>query len=65
MLYDPAQLYGGPAYRRALDVVRERHVHYRVARRGESFDLGSATHVKILAPELPRITGTASDINNN
>ena len=64
-LYDSAQLYGGPAYRRALDVVRERHVHYRVARRGESFDLGPATHVKILAPELPLLTGTASDINNN
>ena len=64
-LYDSAQLYGGPAYRRALDVVRERHVHYRVARRGESFDLGSVTHVKILAPELPLLTGTASDINNN
>jgi competence protein ComEC len=64
-LYDSAQLYGGPAYQRALAVVRERHVHYRVARRGDSFDLGPATHVKILAPELPLLTGTASDINNN
>jgi competence protein ComEC len=64
-LYDSAQLYGGPAYRRAIEVVRERHVHYRVARRGESFDIGPATHVKIFAPELPLLTGTASDINNN
>ena len=64
-LYDSAQLYGGQAYRRALEIVRERHVHYRVARRGESFDLGSTTHVKILAPELPMLAGTTSDINNN
>ena len=65
VLYDSAQLYGGPAYQRALDVVRERHMHYRVARRGESFDLGVTTHVKILDPELPLITGSSSDINNN
>jgi competence protein ComEC len=65
VLYDSAQLYGGPAYRHALEVVRERHVNYRIARQGESFDLGSKTHVKILAPELPLITGTSSDINNN
>ena len=64
-LYDSAQLYGGPAYQRALQVVRERHVHYRVARRGEAFDLGPSTRVNILAPELPLITGTSSDINNN
>ncbi len=64
-LYDSAQLYGGPAYRRTLEVVRERHVRYRVARRGESFALGSSTRVDVLAPELPLITGTSSDINNN
>jgi competence protein ComEC len=40
-------------------------MRYREARRGESFDLGSTTHVEILAPELPLLTGTASDINNN
>jgi len=65
MLYDSAQLYGGPAYRRALDVIRARHIPYRVARRGESFDLGQAIHVVVLAPELPLITGSSSDINNN
>lgn len=64
-LWDSAQLYGGPAYQRALEVVRERHVAWRRAVRGGSFDLGSQTHVKILAPELPLITGTSSDINNN
>jgi competence protein ComEC len=64
-VYDSAQLYGGPAYRRALDVIRARHIPYRVARRGESFDLGHATHVAVLAPELPLITGSSSDINNN
>jgi competence protein ComEC len=36
-----------------------------VARRGQSFDLGQAVHVAVLAPELPLITGTSSDINNN
>jgi competence protein ComEC len=65
VLYDSAQLYGGPAYQRALDVVRERHIAWRKALRGEAFDLGPTTHVKILAPELPLITGSPSDINNN
>jgi len=64
-LWDSAQLYGGPAYHRALDVLRERHIAWRRATRGESFDLGPSTHVRILAPELPLITGTSSDINNN
>jgi competence protein ComEC len=64
-VYDSAQLYGGPAYRRALDVIRARHIPYRVARRDESFDLGPATHVAVLGPELPLITGSSSDINNN
>jgi competence protein ComEC len=65
VIYDSAQLYGGPAYRRALDVIRARHIPYRVAHRGESFDLGTTTRVQILAPELPLLSGTASDINNN
>jgi competence protein ComEC len=64
-VFDSAQLYGGPAYRRAIDVVRARHIPYYVARRGESFDLGPSTHVAILAPEMPLITGSSSDINNN
>jgi competence protein ComEC len=64
-LYDSAQLYGGPAYQRALDVVRARHIAWHRAERGESFDLGPQTRVRILAPELPLITGTTSDINNN
>ncbi len=64
-LYDSAQLYDGPAYQRALDVARARHVPWLRAQRGVAFNLGPSTRVKILAPELPLITGTSSDINNN
>jgi competence protein ComEC len=64
-LYDSAQLYSGPAYHRALEVMRERHIRWIRAQRGVAFDLGSTTHVKVLAPELPMITGSSSDINNN
>ncbi|MBC5823410.1 MAG: MBL fold metallo-hydrolase [Candidatus Eremiobacteraeota bacterium] len=64
-LYDSAQMYGGPAYRRALAVVREHHIPWLRAKRGVSFDLGSQTHVRVLAPEAPLLAGTASDINNN
>jgi competence protein ComEC len=64
-LWDSAQVYGGPAYQRALDVVRGRHIVWRRALRGESFDLGPTAHVRILAPEQPLISGTSSDINNN
>ena len=65
VLYDSAQLYSGPAYQRALDAARERHVPWLRAQRGVTFQLGPSARVKILAPELPLITGTASDINNN
>ena len=64
-LYDSAQLYGGPAYHRALGVVRERRIRWIRAQRGVSFDLGTRAHVRILAPEMPLLSGTASDINNN
>ncbi|MBV8082844.1 MAG: DNA internalization-related competence protein ComEC/Rec2 [Candidatus Eremiobacteraeota bacterium] len=64
-LYDSAQLYEGPAYQRTLEIVRRRHIPWRRALRGDSFDLGPTTHVRILAPELPLIAGTSSDINNN
>jgi competence protein ComEC len=64
-VWDSAQLYEGPAYQRALEVMRVRGIPWRRAVRGESFDLGPQTHVKILAPELPLIAGTSSDINNN
>lgn len=64
-LYDSAQLYSGPAYQRTLDVMRARRIAWRRALRGDAFDLGPTTHVRVLAPELPLITGTSSDINNN
>jgi competence protein ComEC len=64
-VYDSAQLYSGPAYRRTLEVIRGRHIKWIRAQRGVAFDLGSTTHVTVLAPELPMITGTSSDINNN
>ncbi|HXN08476.1 MAG TPA: hypothetical protein VN860_02310, partial [Candidatus Acidoferrales bacterium] len=38
---------------------------WRRAMRGDQFDLGPRTRVRILAPELPLITGSSSDINNN
>jgi competence protein ComEC len=65
VLYDSAQMYGGPAYRHALEVVRRRHIAWRKAARGETFDLGPTMRVGILAPESPLISGTSSDINNN
>lgn len=64
-VYDSAQLYSGPAYHRTLEVIRDRHIRWIRAQRGVTFDLGPTTHVQVLAPELPLIAGTSSDINNN
>ncbi len=64
-VYDSAQQYSGPAYHHALEVMRDRHIRWIQALRGTAFDLGPTTHVHVLAPELPLITGTSSDINNN
>src|ERR1700730_16977228 len=47
-----------------IKIMRERHIAWRRAMRGDQFDLGPQTRVRILAPELPLITGTSSDINN-
>ncbi len=63
-VYDSAQAYAGPAYQRALSVMRATGIPWRRALRGEEFELGPA-HVAILAPEMPFITGTSSDLNNN
>jgi competence protein ComEC len=64
-VYDSAQLYGGQAYHRALAVMRDHRIPWRRAVRGVAFDLGPAVRVRVLGPELPLLTGTASDINNN
>lgn len=64
-VYDSGQLYTGPAYLRTLEVVRDHHIQWVRAQRGVAFALGPAVLVNILAPELPLISGTSSDINNN
>jgi competence protein ComEC len=64
-VYDSAQVYSGPAYHRTLGVIRDHHIQWIHAQREVAFDLGPTTHVQVLAPELPLITGTSSDINNN
>jgi competence protein ComEC len=64
-VYDSAQLYSGPAYHRTLEVIRDRHIKWIRAQRGIAFDLGPTAHVAVLAPELPLIIVTSSDINNN
>ncbi|MDQ6780068.1 MAG: hypothetical protein M3Z37_02800 [Candidatus Eremiobacteraeota bacterium] len=65
VVYDSAQLYSGPAYQRTLGLIQERHIPWMRAQRGVAFALGAAVRVRILAPELPLIAGSASDINNN
>lgn len=57
--------YGSDAQKRLLQSIKERRVPFALARAGESFALGEAVTVSVLAPRSPLLTGTESDANNN
>jgi competence protein ComEC len=65
LLLDSGESAHAPHYEEMLDIVRDRRLPYRVARRGQQLNLGGGVHAFVLTPLEPRLRGTHSDLNNN
>lgn len=65
LLLDAGESVHAPHYEAVLDIVRHRRIPYRIARRGQRFNLGGGVHAFVMTPLEPRLRGTHSDLNNN
>ncbi|MDP2728943.1 MAG: DNA internalization-related competence protein ComEC/Rec2 [Dehalococcoidales bacterium] len=61
----PASEYESPAYDEWLRLLREKNIKYTLAQAGQQIDLGSEVIIEVLNPQVPLLTGTESDIDNN
>ena len=57
--------YESSLYDEWLDLIKEKDIKYTLAQAGQQIDLGDGVIIKVLNPQTPLLTGTASDINNN
>ncbi len=48
-----------------LSLVKEKDIKYTIAQAGQQIDLGKGVVIKVLNPQIPLLTGTESDIDNN
>jgi len=48
-----------------LRLIKEKNIKYTIAQAGQQIDLGDGVVVKVLNPQIPLLTGTESDIDNN
>jgi len=65
MVLDPGFPHPAKAYARALAAIEAAGVPVRIARRGRTVRIGRGVTLSILAPEVPLLTGTRSDVNAN
>jgi competence protein ComEC len=61
----PESDYGLPICREWLGLIGERDIECTIARAGQEIDLGDGVKMEVLNPQIPPLTGTNSDINNN
>jgi len=52
-------------YTEWLRVIEEEDIEYTLAQAGQQIDLGEGVVIKVLNPQIPLLTGTESDIDNN
>ncbi len=62
---DSGQTHPSRSYQHFLELIRDKHIPYQLARAGQAVDLGGGAKGYILHPSDPFITGTISDLNNN
>ena len=62
LVLDIGARHGSPYYRRFLEVVRESGANYRIAKRGQSIDLGGGVVAHVLNPDPAK---EYTDLNNN
>ncbi|MEE8194671.1 MAG: DNA internalization-related competence protein ComEC/Rec2, partial [Dehalococcoidales bacterium] len=54
-----------PIYGEWLNLIAEKNIEETIARAGQQVELGDGLVIKVLSPQRPLLTGTASDIDNN
>jgi len=61
----PALDFESDVYDEWLSLVKEKNIKYTIAQAGQQIDLGEGAVIKVLNPQIPHLTGTESDIDNN
>ena len=57
--------YGSPLYDEWFRVIKEKDIKCTIAQAGQQIDLGEGAVIKVLNPQIPLLTNTESDIDNN
>ncbi len=57
--------YVSPIYDEWLSLLKEKNIKGTIAQAGQRIDLGEGVVIKVLNPQIPPLTGTESDIDNN
>ena len=65
LVLDSAQKSDNPYYPQFLKIIKEKNIPYQVARKGEILNLGKGIKAYLLHPEVPLLSNTNADINNN
>ena len=61
----PALDFKSDIYDEWLRLLKEKDIKYTIAQAGQQIDLGEGVIIKVLNPQIPLLTGTESDIDNN
>ena len=61
----PALDFGSDIYKEWCDLLKEKDIKCTLARAGQQIDFGTEITVEVLNPQIPLLTGTESDIDNN
>lgn len=61
----PALDYKLPAYDEFLTRIQKKNINSTLAQSGQQIKMGEGVVIEVLHPSVPRISGTASDIDNN
>jgi len=54
-----------PMYDEWLSLIKEKNIKYTTAQGGQRIDLGDGIVIKVLNPQIPHLTATGSDMDNN
>ena len=57
--------YDSPIYDEWLSLIKEKNIKYTAAQGGQQIDLDSGVVIKVLNPQIPHLTATGSDMDNN
>jgi competence protein ComEC len=64
-IYDSGQVTTTQLYKNYLQTIKQKKIPFKVARAGDTLDLGDGLNMQVLWPREPLLTETNSDLNNN